>query len=116
MRAAQSSGEKPGSRTTLREACFLTVVGARVLLLRPVLLLVGGARRPEATEGGVRRELVLDRESWRVGGALFGWGFGRERGIGGGGIEVGVLVVVVLGVVGCCGDDVAEREGACILG
>lgn len=92
----------------------MTVVGARVLLLRP--LLVGGARRLEAAEGGVRRELVLDRGGWRVGGALFGWRFGRGRGIGGGGIEVGVLVMVVLGDVGCCGDDVAEREGPCTLG
>lgn len=87
----------------------MTVVGARVLLLRPVLLL-GGARRLEAAEGGVRRKLVPDE------GALFGWGVGRERGIGGGGIEVGMLVEVVLGDVGCCDDDVAEGEGACILG
>lgn len=83
-----------------------------MLLLRPVLLLMGGARRLEAAEGGVRRELVLDRGGWRVGGVLFGCGFGRGRGIGGGGIEKGVLVGVVLGRVCGCGDDV---DGACIL-
>lgn len=86
----------------------MTVVGARVLLLRPLPLLVGGTRRPAAADGGVRRELALDLGGWRVGGALFGWGVCRGRGIGGGGIREGVGC-------GVCGDEVTARDGGCIL-
>lgn len=98
--AAQSRGENPGSRTTLRDAeDFLTCTGARVLLLSWLPPLVGGARRPAAAEGGGRRALPAFGRggcSWFVGWAPVG----RRRGTEGGGIREGVFVLVVAG--GCC--------------
>ena len=51
VNAAQSNGECPGSRTTLREE--FRAAGARVLL---VGLLLGGTRKDDALDGGGRRE------------------------------------------------------------
>lgn len=50
VRVAQSSGEWPGPRITLRDERW---EGARVLVVR--LLAADGVRRVAAAEGGVRR-------------------------------------------------------------
>lgn len=92
VRAAQSKGENPGSRITFFELDFFSVtgVGARVLLLRR-LLLFGGPRCEAAAEGGGPSELPeLRRGGCRVlgGERLFVWdGRGLGPGGGGGGIR-----------------------------
>lgn len=55
VRVAQSSGEWPGPRITLRDDRW---EGARVLVVR-LLLLAAGLRRDAAAEGGGRRADAL---------------------------------------------------------
>lgn len=82
--AAQSRGEWPGSRITLREPA--RCAGARVLLVG----LLGGARRQEAAEGGGRKGadalgLGGTRNCPGLGGCR-AWCCGRVGGRGGGGV------------------------------
>lgn len=94
VKAAQSNGEYPGSRTARFEELdgLVTFVGASVLLERPLL---GGARREAAAEGGGRNELELVvlfgrggyRPGAREGAEVVCDAIGRRRGGAGGGIR-----------------------------
>lgn len=83
---------------TLREALGFLRVGASVVLLSLLLLLLVGARRLEAADGGGMSEVPgFGRGGCRVlcggPGPLFGSGIGRGRGAVGGGIrELGFVV------------------------
>lgn len=113
--AAQSRGENPGSRITLRDDDFFkdTCVGARVLLLRRLPLLGGPRPRWEAAaDGGGPRELPLSRGGWSVlvGVRRFAWFAGRGR--GGGGIREEAPVVVAFGgIEDGCGFGGGARDG-----
>ena len=103
--AAQSRGEYPGSRITLRDADdFLSMsgVGAKVLLLRPVPPPLGARRAEAAAERGVRREAVIRGGCRPVGVVWFDRVGGRRRGTGagGGGIDEEVFAVSAVGFDG----------------
>lgn len=108
--AAQSSGEYPGSRTTLLLAFLrVTGVGARVLLAWRVPD-IGGPRWEAAADGGGRREDPPRRGGCSLG-SRFGCGVGR--GIEGGGIRLEELVVAGRGGTDCFGGGGAMEDGAC---
>lgn len=119
VRAAQSRGEKPGSRTARLEVLLVEEGSLREAWTGGARLLVGGARRwgprcEDAAEGGGARELLLRRGGLRPG---TGPGPGprnwdccccpvaRFRGRGGGGIKEEESA--------CdgCGDSVDDGDG-----
>lgn len=102
VRAAQSRGEKPGSRIARLEALLAEEGSLREAWAGGARLLVGGARRwgprcEDTAEGGGARELLLRRGGFRpgTGPGLRNWDFedwvccpvARFRGRGGGGIK-----------------------------
>lgn len=117
VRAAQSRGEKPGSRTARLEVLLVEEGSLREAWTGGARLLVGGARRwgprcEDAAEGGGARELLLRRGGLRpgTGPGLRNWDccccpVARFRGRGGGGIKEEESA--------CdgCGDSVDDGDG-----